>query len=130
MTVTATSFRADFPEFADTSKFATETINLWIDIAYKLLFEDVWAEMLDHGVRLFVAHHLLQSAQAQSAAASGSISFGANTGVQTSKSVGPVSVGYDAGRTTFANAGNWNKTVYGVQMWQLIQMFGAGGVQL
>ncbi|ENE2373282.1 DUF4054 domain-containing protein, partial [Klebsiella aerogenes] len=57
-------------------------------------------------------------------------SGGANSGVQTSKSVDKVSVGYDASMTLNPDAGFWNNTRYGSEFWEYLMIFGAGAIQL
>lgn len=130
MTVTPTSFRSNFPEFASASIYPDATVNYWLGIGAKLLRADRWEDMLDHGLELFAAHHIALAAQAVKASAAGGTP-GANVGVTTSETVDKVSVSYDAGSTTLdAGAGHWNATVYGVQFLQMVRMFGSGGWQL
>lgn len=126
MTVTAASFRQHWPEFTSTTDYPDPQVNFWISLAGKMLFEDVWGEVLDNGIELFVAHHLVMWKRS---ATGGSIP-GNVTGVVSGKSVGPVSVSYDVGSVSFTDAGHWNASTYGQQIWFLIQMFGAGGLQL
>lgn len=130
MTVTPSSFRANFPEFASTAAYPDSQIIYWLGIGTLLLRPDRWADVLDHGLELFTAHHIALSAQAVKAAAAGGTP-GANTGVTTSKAVDKVSVSYDAASTTLdMGAGHWNATVYGVQFLMLARMAGSGGWQL
>lgn len=130
MTVTPSSFRANFPEFTSATDYPDATVNYWLGIGGKLLRPDRWCDMLDHGLELFVAHHLVLARQAVQSAALGDTP-GANTGVTTSEAVDKVSVSYDAGSTTLdANAGHWNATTYGVQFLMLARTAGSGGWQL
>lgn len=129
MTVTAASFRSDFPEFTDTTRFPDQSVNLWLSVAAKWIDPDTWAELADFGTELFVAHHIIMQAQSAAAAASGG-AIGAIVGPTSSKGVGPVSVSYDVGAVLIKDAAHWNQTNYGVQFYQLSQMFGAGGIQL
>lgn len=130
MTVAPASFRANFPEFADTAIYPDTTVSYWLGIGVKMLSPDRWADLLDHGLELFTAHHIALAAQAVKSSSSGAMP-GSNTGVVTGKAVDKVSVSYDAGSTTLdAGAGHWNATTYGVQFLQLVRMAGSGGWQL
>ena len=130
MTVTPASFRANFPEFADAAIYPDVTVSYWLGIGTRMLRPDRWADLLDHGLELFTAHHIALARQAVQASAGGGTP-GANTGVVTGKAVDKVSVSYDAGSTTLdAGAGHWNATTYGVQFLQLARMAGSGGWQL
>ena len=125
----AATFRADFPEFADTTAYPNGQVNFWIAAASKLLNADRWADMLDLGAELFTAHHLTIGKRDQTAAAAGGIP-GQVQGIQTSKAVDKVSASYDASAIAYDNAGFWNATSYGMRFFQLARMVGAGGVQL
>ena len=52
------------------------------------------------------------------------------TGIVSSKSVDGASVSFDTSTGAEQGAGFWNQTAYGREYWQLIQMMGAGGVQI
>lgn len=124
MTVTAAQFRADFPEFADTSKFPDSMVNFWLGLAVKLLISDRWADILDEGTELMVAHECTIAYRN---------TLGAPGGVlapQASKAVDKVSVSYDISAVRLDNAGHWGGTSYGMQFFQLMRIVGAGPVQL
>ncbi|CAD5276704.1 conserved hypothetical protein [Bosea sp. 62] len=130
MTVTPASFREHFPEFADVTSYPDGSVSYWLGIGALMLRPDRWADLLDHGLELFTAHHIALAQQAVRSSASGAVP-GANTGVVTGKTVDKVSVSYDAGSTTLdTGAGHWNATTYGVQFLQLARMAGSGGWQL
>lgn len=130
MTVTPSSFRGNFPEFASAATYPDATVAYWLGIGTRLLRPDRWDDMLDHGLELFAAHHIALSAQAVRSVAAGGTP-GASAGVTTSEAVDKVSVSYDASSTTLdQSAGHWNATVYGVQFLTLARMFGSGGWQL
>lgn len=129
MTVTAASFRADFPEFASLVSFPDAQVSFWIALAGKLHAADRWGDLLDYGIELFVAHNLSIAARDAKAAATGGVGGGAS-GLLSAKAVDKVSASYDTGAVTIANAGNWNLTTYGTRYIQLAGMIGAGGVQL
>lgn len=129
MSVTPATFRADFPEFTSTTTYTDAQVNLYIGLAGKLLNADRWGDVLDYGTELFAAHHLaLQAREAAAALAGGGV--GVVTGPQASKAVGNVSAAYNSQAATFADAPFWNATAYGIRLYQLARLMGAGGVQL
>ena len=128
MSVTASTFRTNFPEFANTTTFPDAMVNFWLGLAAKMHDPDRWGDSLDYGVCLFVAHNVALQSKNAKAAASGSV--GGSSGVLASKSVDKVSVSYDTGSATVAGGGAWNLTTYGVQWLQLAKLFGSGGMQL
>ena len=129
MTVTATSFRADFPEFADAVRYPDPMLAFWIKVAGSLLNAERWQDALDYGTELFVAHNATLHAKRIFEAANGAPP-GINTGPINSKSVDKVSVGYDTGAASLEDAGFWNLTTYGTQFYQLANWMGAGPTQL
>lgn len=129
MTVTASSFYADFPEFADVEAYPESTVSFWLALAVKLLDPCRWGDLLDVGTELFVAHNLTLDARNRKAASAGGIP-GASSGVMSSKTVDKVSVSYDTAIAGVEGAGHWNLTTYGTRYIQLARMVGAGGVQL
>lgn len=131
MAVTPASFRADFPEFTDTTKYPDGAINLQIGLAGYFLSSCRWdANIVDRGTELYIAHYLALGARNAAIAAAGGIPGGGAMGPQASKTVDKVSVSNDTKAVTLADAGHWNSTIYGVQFYQLAMMVGAGAVQL
>lgn len=117
--MTSAEFLALYPQF----DAATDAqINAWLALSAKMLPEDRWADLLDHGTGLFVAHYLTVGAKA---ATSGAVQMPVS-----SKSVDKVSVSYDTTAALIEGGGHWNSTAYGVQFIQLARMVGAGGAQL
>ncbi|WP_448952136.1 DUF4054 domain-containing protein [Labrys neptuniae] len=129
MTVTAAQFRLDFPEFADTAAFPDTQVTFWLNAAALFMSAERWGDCLDFGTELYIAHNLTLARQNQIAVAKGGVP-GIASGRTQSKAVDKVSVSYDTGSVTIDGAGAWNMTTYGVQFYQLLLMFGAGGVQL
>lgn len=131
MTIAPDDLRAAFTEFGNTTTFPDATVQWWLNRAYKMLRVEVWGDDLDDGVMLYVAHNLVIAARNAAAAAAGNISgLGSASGPIASKGVGPVSVSYDTHAGTIEGAGFYNLTSYGVQFYQLVLLYGAGGVQL
>lgn len=125
----AAQFRIDFPEFADTSKYPDARVNFNIGMATKRLNVDRWADMLDYGIELYTAHHLVLSARAQAAADLGGLT-GVGNGVIASKAVDKASVAFDTAAGTIDDGAAWNLTTYGVEFLQLSRLAGAAGVQI
>lgn len=128
MTVTANSFRSNFQEFADHDTYPESLVNFYVELAYKLLREDVWGDTRDYAISLWVAHNLtVAGAKLEDGADSGM------SGPMTSQHVGEV--GFTSNPQYFLSgalkdAGFYARTTYGAQYWQLASMFGAGGLQL
>lgn len=129
MTVTVSSFRADFPAFTDTAVYPDAAVTFWLGLASKSLSPDKWGDLLDYGTELFIAHNLVLEAQANKAAAIGGVP-GLASGLTSSKAVDKVSVSYDTTSAAIDGAGNWNLTTYGQRYIQLARLVGAGGIQL
>lgn len=124
-----TEFRTQFPEFQDAAKYPDAQLTFWSTIAELQVSVDAWKSMRPCGVKLYVAHEVTLAAQNVSAANVGGTP-GSQGGIANSKTVGSVSVGYDASTTTEKDAGWWNLTNYGKQYYRLLKMFGAGALQL
>ncbi|WP_025122463.1 MULTISPECIES: DUF4054 domain-containing protein [unclassified Serratia (in: enterobacteria)] len=127
---TPDQFREMFPQFKDTTAYPTPMISARLALADVLLSESRFGEeIFPYVVGLFVAHYMALYAADMRGVAIGSAG-GANSGVQTSKSVDKVSVSYDASVTLNPDAGFWNNTRYGSEFWEYLMIFGAGAIQL
>lgn len=129
MTFDIAAFRTSFPEFTNTEVYPTSLVQLWVDFAALMVDECRWKRSWTMGMSLYIAHELTLSSQNQKAATIGG-SPGQQGGVATGKTVGSVSVQFDASTTTEKDAGWWNLTTYGKQFIRLARIFGAGCVQL
>ncbi len=127
--MTPDQFRADFPEFADKTKYPDSLIQMWLTVAVSLVNPLRWMELTNLGMELVTAHHLVLAQRDQAVAAVGG-SPGEVKGPTASKSVDKVSVSYDSGAATYSDAGFWNLTTYGLRFYNLALMMGAGGLQL
>ena len=125
----AATFRQQFPEFSDTTAYPGDTIDLHLAVGALSLDAGVWGDLHDRGLGLFVAHNLAIDAQNQAQSLVGGVP-GKVSGPQTSKSVDKVSASYDVGAVTYEGAAFWNLTSYGVRLYQLVRLVGAGGRQL
>lgn len=130
MTVTASSFRGDFPEFTSTTVYPDTQINFWLGLSAKLLNADRWGDVLDYGSELFVAHNLVLGMLDQRASASGAIPGAVASGIVSAKSVDKVSVSYDTATAAELDAGHWNLTTYGTRYIRLARLMGAGPLQV
>lgn len=123
------AFRARFTEFANTTNYPDAMLDSWALVAEQLLPSDIWGDTWTFGVQLYVAHEITIERQNAATAANGGVP-GLAGGVQASKTVGAASVSYDTNNASEKNAGWWNLTTYGRQLYRLIRIFGAGCVQL
>lgn len=136
MTVTAESFRQTFRAFNDPDISPDDAVNYYIALATNALaganssagnrFDAV---SLDRAVGLYVAHYLALDMRDISAQAAGGVP-GEVKGPATSKTVDKVSVSSDTKAVTWDNQAFWNQTRYGIELVNMIRMFGAGGIQL
>lgn len=121
------TFRQVFPEFASETAYPNAVVDFWLAQGRIQLSQERWADLLDQGLALYTAHKLVTARANSRAAEKGTPGGG---GLVASKSIDKVSASYDTGATTIEGAGDWNRTTYGVQFWQLARMVGAGGMQL
>lgn len=129
MTFDVGAFRKNFPEFNNTELYPSPMVEFWVGLASLQLRQCVWKTSWSYGVSLYVAHELTLAGQNAQAAKVGGTP-GQQGGVATSKTVGSVTVQYDAQTTSEKDAGYWNLTTYGKQFHRLMMLFGAGCVQL
>ena len=123
------AFRAEFPEFVDSTVYPTPMITLWATLAEKQIVQDIWTDLYPTAVKLYVAHELVIATQNVKASKMNG-SPGQSGGIANNKTVGSVSVSFDSTSQTEKDAGWWNRTTYGMQLYRLMRIFGAGCVQL
>lgn len=128
MSVTPQSFRVVYEEFADPQSYTDAAIAYWVTQAATALDPNRWDDALDRGTMLFVAHQLVLRKRAALATAAGGIP-GEVKGPIASKGVDKVSASYDTKAVTFDEAGFYNSTTYGIELWQLMVQFGSGPLQ-
>lgn len=129
MTVSVSTFRASFAEFNSSATYPDSMIQIWIDYMSRRMSVERWGDLYDQGLMLSVAHFTTLAARRLRAAGAGGVP-GMLSGPQTSKSVDKVSVSSDVSSVTVAGAGHWNQTEYGVMYSELVDMVGAGGMQV
>lgn len=129
-------FTADYPEFKDVNVYPQSGVNYWLNLSGQLLNPDRLGQpaaagaaltLFDLATELFIAHNLVIEKRNLEAAQAGG-DPGAQVGPVNSKSVGPVSVGYDTSAGIVPEAGHWNLTTYGTRLLALLNMAGAGPV--
>lgn len=118
-------FREQFPELSG----ATDAqIAFWLDLAAKRLNAKVWADLHETGCLLFAAHNLARlGVTAESGGAYDGEAIDAQGSLVASKSVEKVSISYDNGTGSIAEAGEWNSTRYGRQFYELMMIVGVAG---
>lgn len=124
--MTVEAFRETFPEFT-ADKYPDAAVKIRLLLADKFFAVDRFddAQVRAHVVGLYAAHYLA----AYGSSASGCTGAG-TMGVVSSKSVDGASVSYDTSTGTEEGAGFWNITLYGRELYQLMRIFGAGGIQI
>lgn len=129
--MTLDEFRTAFPAF-DAVAFPDDAVCYRLKIADAWFTANPWIDetIRDHAKGLYVAHSLaMYGSMAVGGSGTGSMATG-SSGVISSKSVDGASVSFDTGAVTSADAGFWNATPYGRELWGLFLMFGAGARQL
>lgn len=123
------TFRQTMPAFASVDDYPSAQFNFYLKLGVKLLPESRWDDLLDDGLTFFVAHYLVLYARDMSFVDIGGIG-GKVVGNETAKSIDSVSKSMDVSGILMTDAGHWNQTTFGIQFYQLMQMIGAGGIQL
>lgn len=126
-------FREAFPQFS--AELVPDTrVQFHLTLAGKLLPARRWDDLLDQGMGLYVAHQLtLELAALKAKDGTGGIDAAAGAVTSETKTVGSMShavtrAGASGQGSALINAGQYNSTVYGQQLWQLMQIVGAGGM--
>lgn len=125
MTVTPTTLRALYPEFANATTYPDASINAWIAQAALQLDPGRWGTLLDFGTTLYVCHRIALAARNAKIATFGGMPGQASGPVQ-SKSVDKVSESFDTASAAEEGAGFWNLTTYGQEYIRIARQVGAG----
>lgn len=123
------TFRVAFPEFADTVKYPSQMIEFWAALAQAEVSFNLWKTQYLTGIYLYTAHQITIAAQNIKLANVGGAP-GSTSGITNTKTVGNVTVGYDASTSTEKSAGFWNQTTYGKNFIRLARIYGAGAIQI
>lgn len=126
--LTLDEFRQLFPEFKSDA-YPDTAVKARLALAAKFFSEKTWPDpqIRHHVIGLYAAHFLKLSGSAAEGGNGGDNSALAQV---SSMSVDGASVSYDTSGSAEEGAGTWNLTAYGRELWQLIQVFGAGARQL
>ena len=126
--LTVEEFRSAYPLFT-AELYPDAAVQIRLTLANEFFDDPPWKapDVRAHAMGLFTAHFL--SIQG-SAANGGSGRGGGISGLVSGKSVDGASVSYDTTTGAFADAGFWNLTPYGQELWWLMLQFGAGAFQL
>lgn len=122
-----TQFRADFPQFADTTVYTDSMCTYWSTLAEKLHSPIRFGAVYNNIIELYTAHCITLQAEEIAVADNGGFPAGM-AGAVTSKKVGNVSINYDQQYSFETDAGWFNSTMYGRQYLQLAKMYGKGGM--
>lgn len=128
--LTVQGFRKAIPAHTE-ELVPDEQVEFYLRFAAKSLNKARWDDLYEEGAYFFAAHYLtLDLDAAKSKDGTGGMSAAAGAVVSSSKSVGGVSKSESragAAATAYAEAGDYNDTIYGKRYWRLIQIVGAGG---
>lgn len=126
--LTLEEFRQLFPEFTQ-DDYPDTAVRARLALAAKFFSTETWPdpEIRNHVMGLYTAHFLKLAGSAADGGNGGDTSALAQV---SSMSVDGASVSYDTSGSAEEGAGTWNLTAYGRELWQLIQIFGAGARQL
>jgi len=127
ITLNIADFRAQTPQFADTTKYPDSTLQLQFDIATSYVTADTYGDMSEavrtHAIYLTMAHLLALGVIIAQNVAGG----GGQVGIVQSATIGSVSVTMQPPPIR----GQWrwwlNTTPYGAQLVALLEMQSAGG---
>ncbi len=127
------TFRATFPEFADTTKYPAATIQIFWDVAGNFIDtnDNQWRILNDkslvYATNCMTAHLMILS-QMQSTSAGGPGSE--QGGFNTSATIGEVSVATLAPPAKDGFQWWLAQTPYGQQLWALLKMLSVGGISV
>lgn len=128
---TVADFRAAMPGFS-VDVIGDEILNGYVEMAHNIVKEARWHSLWREGMRLYIAHFvtLYLNAPGEGATRGAMLKAGQMPGVITNKTVGPISVAYDATQATSDLTGwaAWKLTTYGTQFATLAKMLGKGGM--
>jgi len=125
--LTVQQFRVDFQEFSSTTVFPNDMVNFYINLSANMLNANgSFGAQLNYAQELFTAHCITIESRAMSEAKGGGIPGTMVAGIPSSKSVDKVSVSYDTSAILDPTAGHWNLSTYGIRLWQMMRLFGAG----
>ena len=117
--IDSVTFLENFPQFNNLSTYPQSMIDFWLDYSVHFINFQRWGSLASQGVQLLTAHNLLLASQG-----------GVFDGLDTGQSVDVESYTTEVNAILIDGAGMYNKTVYGVQYYQLARLIGAGPLQI
>lgn len=123
-------FREAFPAFTE-ELHPDARVAFWLTLGCKRLSVERFDDLHDQAVCLYTAHNLtLERAASLDTSGTGGMSAAAGPVTGESKTVGPISKSKSYSQATTANmaAGQYNLTIYGQQLYELMLLVGVGGV--
>lgn len=126
----AAGFRTTFPAFTE-ELFPEARVSFWLGVGTKRLSAERFDDLHDQAVCLYAAHNLtLERAASLDTTGTGGMNAAAGPVTSESKTVGPISKSKSYSQATTASmaAGQYNLTIYGQQLYELMQLVGVGGV--
>ena len=131
---TIADFRAIMPAFSS-DVLPDEVLQHYIDMANGVIREARWHSLWKEGMRLYIAHFatLYLGVPGAGASAGRIVESGKTIGAITSKTVGPISVGYSSGQEATQDLegyGAFKLTTYGTQFATMARMVGKGGMYI
>lgn len=127
--ITVAYLRSVFPEFASAVKYPDEQVNFWLMYAAIFLPRHRWRQAIGLGTLLFVAHNLVLGGLAAAEGAKGAPPS-MTVGPIVSKTVGDLTINYDAALGMLEQDGHWSMTSYGTRFVKLARQMGNGWVQI
>lgn len=133
--VSVQGFREARPQFTE-ELFPDGRVDFYLKIAVKRLVPHRWDDLLEEGCYLYAAHYLTLEAEANKESdGTGGLDAAAGAITSESKAVGGVSISQGRTGTSIASmaaegAGSYANTIYGQQYWDLVQVIGAGALQV
>jgi hypothetical protein len=127
--VTVAYLRASFPEFTSTTKYPDSMVNFWLEYACLFLPRHRWGRAYSIGLMLYVAHNLTLEGLAGAEGKKGAPP-GMTVGPIVSKTVGELTINYDAALGMIESDGHWSMTFYGTRFVKLARQIGSGWEQI
>ena len=126
--LTSQQFRADFSEFSSTTIYPNAMVNFYINLSAGMLNVNRFLDQYIYAQELFTAHCITIEAKSLKEASTNGIPGTMSAGIPSSKTVDKVAITYDIATIMDPNAGHWNMSTYGIRLWQMMRIFGAGPI--
>jgi len=108
-----------FPEFSNIDKYPEATVTAWLNNSAGFVNSERFGGNYNLGIGLLTAHYLFLGTK-----------NGQVPKILDAKTVDGVVGHYNTTSVTFEGAAFYNSSAYGIQFWNLLQLFGAGPMQI